>query len=168
MINCSVVAERILASVETYYLAQGWDLPERHYVAAGSHRLVAADDEHLAVCLVDVQPGASELGNKAGSYLSRGAGSYGTPRAQYALRIMRCIATVDDAGDPPTAAELNDDGVRLLLDPGRMMTALFAWRETESQALNANPMVTIGNCEVMGPMGGLSGHAVYFTIGPVQ
>lgn len=168
MINCAAVAQRMLTAVEDHFDTQGWDLPGRRYVAAGSHRLVAADDEHLAVCLVQMLPGISEQAGRSGSYLSRGVGAVSPPRAQYALRLMRCISTVDDAGDPPTAAELNDDGLRLMLDPGRLMTALFAWREVEIRPDNPNPNVTIGNCEVIGPMGGMAGHSVEITIGPVQ
>jgi hypothetical protein len=33
---------------------------------------------------------------------------------------------------------------------------------------NPNPNVTIGSCEVIGPLGGMSGHSVSITIGPVQ
>lgn len=167
-INCAAVAGRMLSAVVAHFTTKGWDLPERRYVAAGSHRLVAADDEHLAVCLVQMQPGISETAGRSTSYLSRAAGAVGPPRAEFALRLMRCIATLDDAGDPPTAAELHDDGMRMLLDPGRLMTALFVWRETELRVDNPNPNVTIGSCEVIGPLGGMSGHSVSITIGPVQ
>lgn len=168
MINCAAVAERLLAAIESHFAEQGWDLPARRYVAAGSYRLIAADDEHLAVCLAAMQPGISDQGGRAGAYLSRASGAVGPPRAEYAVRIMRCVSTVDDVGDVPSAAELNDDGLRLLLDPGRLMTAMFAWRETELRADNPNPNVTIGNCEPIGPLGGLAGHSVMMTIGPVQ
>lgn len=168
MINCAAVAGRMLTAIEDYFDSQGWDLPERRYVAAGSHRSIAADDEHIAICLSQMQPGLSDSGQRSGGYLSRGAGAVGPPRAEFAIRIMRCVSMVDDAGDPPTAAELHDDGMRLLLDPGRLMTALFNWRENEVRPDNPNAQVTIGSCEVIGPLGGLAGHSIEIVIGPVQ
>jgi hypothetical protein len=158
----------MLDAIESHYGAEGWDLPERRYVAAGSHRMIAADDEHLAISLSQMTPGASDASQRSGGYLSRGAGAIGPPRAEFAVRLMRCVATLDDTGEPPSTAELHDDGLRLLMDPGRLMTALFAWRENELHPANANPNVTIGACEVIGPMGGLAGHSVMIVIGPVS
>lgn len=158
----------MLTAIEDRFDSQGWDLPERRYVAAGSHRSIAADDEHLAICLSQMIPGLSDASQRGGGYLSRGAGAVGPPRAEFAIRIMRCIATVDSVGDVPSAAELHDDGMRLLLDPGRIMDALFVWRESEIRPDNPNAQVTIGSCEVIGPLGGLAGHSIEIVIGPVQ
>lgn len=167
MIDVAGVAQRMLTALENHFDAQGWDLPERRYVAAGSPNIIAADDEHLAVALSQI---ASSTGGTAGvtGYLSRAAGATGPPRATLTARLMRCVSTIDDSGEPPTVAELHADGVRLLADPGRLLTALFKWRETEVHPLNPNAIVDIGNVEVIGPMGGLAGHAVPIQISPVQ
>lgn len=168
MIDVAAVAQRMLSALEEYFDERSWDLPARRYVAAGSHRVMAADDEHLAVALVSMSPGASDQGNRVGGSLSRAVGAVMPPRAVLVARIMRCVATVDSRGFVPEAETLNDDGLRLLADPGRMITALMAWREAERTTLNANALTTIGSVEVIGPMGGLAGHAIEITIGPVQ
>jgi len=166
MIDVSGVAQRMLAAITAHFTANDWDLPERRYVAAGSPNILAADDEHLAVALSSMTSGAGA--HQAFGTLSRAAGTQGPPRATITARLMRCVPVIDDSGEPPDAAELNEAGVRLLRDPGRLIDALYTWRQTELQALNPNPQVEIGNVEVIGPMGGLAGHAVPVTISPVQ
>lgn len=167
MIDVSAVAQRMLTAIEAHFDAQSWDLPERRYLAAGSPNILAADDEHLAVALSAMAAGTTGVAGSVGQ-LSRAAGAQGPPRATITARLMRCVSTIDDSGEPPTAVELHADGLRLLADPGRLLTALFAWRLSELEAFNPNPTVEIGNVEVIGPMGGLAGHAVPIVISPVQ
>jgi len=167
MIDVAAVAQRMLTGIIAHFDAQGWDLPQRRYVAAGSPTILAADDEHLAVALASMQSGTGG-GTAAVGNLSRAAGTQGPPRATVTARLMRCVSTIDDTGEPPTAGELHADGVRLLADPGRLLDALFAWRRAELEAMNPNPLVEIGTVEVIGPMGGLAGHAVPIVMSPVQ
>jgi hypothetical protein len=165
LIDVAAVAERMLIALEAHFVTEGWDLPERQYVAAGSPNIIAADDEHLAVALSSM---AASPGRPVAAQLSRAAGSQGPPAAVLTARLMRCVSTVDDNGEVPTAAELHADGLRLLADPGRLLTALYAWRQDELTPLNPNANVEIGNVEVIGPMGGLAGHAVPVTLWPVH
>lgn len=169
MIDASAVAQRMLTGIVDHFDAQGWDLPDRRYVAAGSPTIIAADDEHLAVCLAAMHSGVTPRSlNATGGVQGRGARSVHTPRADFGVRLMRCVSTIDDSGEPPSADELHADGVRLLTDPGRLLTALYTWLNNDFQAYNPSPMTVLGDVDVIGPMGGLAGHTVKVTIGPVQ
>lgn len=163
MIDAVAVAERMLAGLIAQFEAEDWDLPERCYIAPGSPNVVADDGEHLVVALESLATGAGAAGGGAG-ILSRAAGTQGPPKAIFAARLMRCI----DPDVQPETASIHADGLRLLRDPGRLVHALYRWRETELEALNPNPMVDIGQVEVIGPMGGLAGHMAKITISPVQ
>lgn len=168
MIDAAAVAQRMLTAVEAYFDGQGWDLPERRYLAAGQPNILAADDEHLAVALSAMHSGITPRSLNQTGVPSKGSRSMHVPRADLKVRLMRCIATIDDSGEPPAPAELTADGLRLLADPGRLLTALFDWQLHDTQPINTNPEVIIGDVEVVGPMGGLAGHMVSVTIGPVQ
>jgi hypothetical protein len=163
VIDASAVAQRMLAGVVARFTEQGWDLPERCYVAPGSPNVVADDGDHLVVALESLGSGIGATTGGAGM-LSRAAGSQGPPKATFGVRLMRCI----DPDVAPATESIHDDGVRLLLDPGRLLDALFVWRETELHPRNPNPMVDIGQVEVIGPMGGLAGHMAKVVISPVQ
>lgn len=170
MIDVAAVAQRMLSFVEGYFAEQGWDLPERRYIAAGSPSILAADDEHLAVALSAMHSGVTPRSLNQTGTPSHGARSMHVPRADFKLRLMRCVSVVDSRGYVPTASALNDDGLRLMADPGRLITALFAWQGAAASppGIDTNPQVVIGDVEVIGPLGGLAGHAVQLTIGPVQ
>lgn len=168
MIDAAAVAQRMLTAVEGYFDAHSWDLPERRYLAAGSPTILAADDEHLAVALSAMHSGITPRSLNQTGVPSRGARSMHVPRADFKVRLMRCVSTIDDSGQPPTPDELTTDGLRLLADPGRLLTALFDWQNHDTQPVFTNPEVVIGDVEVVGPMGGLAGHMVTVIIGPVQ
>jgi hypothetical protein len=163
MIDVSAVAQRMLTGIVTHFDARGWDLPERCYLAPGSPNALADDGEHLVVALESLGTGAAGATGGAG-ILSRAAGSQGPPKATFAARLIRCI----DPSAVPETESIHEDGLRLLRDPGRLLDALYVWRQTELEALNPNPMVDIGQVDVIGPMGGLAGHMAKVTICPVQ
>jgi hypothetical protein len=167
-IDAAGVAQRMLAGVVAFFDAQGWDLPERRYIAAGSPTILAADDEHIAVGLAAMHSGITPRSLNQTGAPSRGARSVHVPRADFTVRVMRCVATIDDDGQPPDPDELTADGLRLLADPGRLLTALFGWQDTDATLRAVNPAVVVGDVDVIGPMGGLAGHAVKVTVGPVQ
>lgn len=162
-IDASALAQRMLAGVVAHFEAQDWELPERCYVAPGSPNVIADDGEHLVIALESLGTGAATASG-GGGMLSRAAGAQGPPKAVFGARLMRCI----DPDVAPETASIHADGVRLLLDPGRLLDALFTWRESELHPLNPNPMVDIGQVGVIGPMGGLAGHMAKVTISPVQ
>ncbi len=163
MIDVSAVAQRMLAGIVDHFDAQSWDLPERCYIAPGSPNVIADDGEHLVVALESLATGAAGATGGAGMP-SRAAGSQGPPKAILAARLLRCI----DPDVAPETASIHEDGVRLLLDPGRLLDALYTWRETELHAMNPNPIVDIGQVDTIGPMGGYAGHMAKISISPVQ
>lgn len=164
MIDVAAPAQRLLDAVVDHFADHDWDLPPRRYIAAGQQAGIAADDEHLAVALATVQRGASENSRGGGSSPAYGAGAAPLVRAEYLLRLMRCVAVVDDDGTPPTAQQIHADGLRLLEDPGHLLAALYAWGEAEPH----NATVNFGPIEPVGPEGGLAGHLVRVTLAPVQ
>ena len=165
MIDVAAPALRLLDAVVDHFADHDWDLPPRRYIAAGQQAGIAADDEHLAVALAAVHRGAAENSRGGGSSSpAYGAGAAPLVRADYLLRLMRCVAVVDDDGTPPTAQQIHADGLRLLEDPGHMLAALYAWGEAEPH----NATVNFGPIEPVGPEGGLAGHLVRVTLAPVQ
>lgn len=161
-------AQRMLDAVVAYFTTQGWDLPPRCYLTAGDPMAAAADDAHLLVGLDRILPGASDVTARGGALLSKGLGSVNMNRAVYLVRLMWCIAVPSDDGDIPSAATLNADGVRLLRDPGRLLTALIDWRENEPLTASGNGLVTIGQVDTLGPGGGMAGCTATVTISPIQ
>ncbi|MDN5919086.1 MAG: hypothetical protein L0I76_28995 [Pseudonocardia sp.] len=164
MIDVAAPAVRILDAVVAHFEDRGWELPARRYVAVGAQHAIAVDDEHLIVSLVQMTPGASDTTARGGGYPARGASATMMPRATYMIRLMRCVATVDDDGHPPPAATLHADGLRLLADPGRLLDSVYAWAEAEPH----NATVTLGQVDPEGPEGGLAGHMLAVTLAPVQ
>lgn len=164
MIDVAAPARRLLDAVVDHFADHDWDLPARRYIAAGQQAGIAADTEHLAVALATVQRGASENSRGGGGSPAHGAGAAPLVRAEYLLRLMRCVAVVDDDGTPPTAQQIHADGLRLLEDPGHMLAALYAWAEAEPH----NATVNFGPIEPVGPEGGLAGHLVRVALAPVQ
>ena len=125
---------------------------------------LAADGEHLAVAFAALHRGASAQSRGFSGSPAHGAGAAPLVRAEYVLRLLRCVAVVDDQGDAPATAQIHADGRRLLADPGRLLDALYAWAAAEPHNLT----VDFGPIEPVGPEGGLAGHLVRVTISPVQ
>jgi hypothetical protein len=164
-IDVAAVANRMLTAIVDYFTTRDWDLPERRYIAAGLPTMIADDDEHLAVCLSSMSSGVSQRATTSISGVqARGARSMHVPRANFGVRVIRCISS--DVS--PSAEELQADGERVLADPGRLLTALFHWVDTDNAAYATNPMTTIGDVEPFGPMGGVAGHIIKVVVGPVQ
>lgn len=164
VIDVAAPALRLLDAVVAHFAANGWDLPERRYVAHGAQHSMAVDDAHLLVSLVQVVPGPADNTERAGGLPGSGIGAIAMPRATLMLRLMRCVTTVDAKGRAPAAAKLHEDGLRLLADPGRMLSAIEAWLAAERLQKTA----TWGEIEPQGPEGGISGHLAVVTISPIQ
>lgn len=163
MIDVAAPAERILDAVIAHHTAHGWDLPAARYIAAGQVQALAADGEHLAIAFSTLQRGAAATSRGPASP-GKGAGASPLVRADFMLRLLRCVAVVDDEGHAPPVAQIHADGLRLLQDPGRILDALYAWAETEPHNLT----VDFGPVEPVGPEGGLAGHLCRVTLSPVQ
>ena len=163
MIDVAAPAQRLLQAVIDHFESHDWDLPGRRYLAPGQQAGLAVDDEHLCVALVQLRRAAAE-GSRQGSSPGKGAGPATLASATYLLRLMRCVATLDDEGHAPPAHEINADGLRLMADPGQLMDAVFAWAAAEPHNLTVDP----GPVEPLGPEGGYAGHSIRITLAPVQ
>lgn len=164
MIDVAAPAARILDFIVNYFADHDWDLPPRRYLAAGQQQGIAADDEHLCVSLAGLYRGASVNSRAASGSPAKGAGAAPLARAEYFVRLLRCVATVDDEGRPPAAAQVHADGLRLMEDPGQLLDALYSWAAAEPHNLT----VDFGPVEPVGPEGGLAGHLVRVILAPAQ
>lgn len=163
MIDVAAPAQRLLAAVVDHFEANDWDLPPRRYLAPGQQQGIAVDDEHLCVAEVQLRRGAAENSRQQPSP-GKGVASATLASATYLLRLMRCVATIDDDGHPPTAAQITADGLRVMADSGQLLDAVYAWAESEPHNLTVDP----GPVEPLGPEGGFAGHTIRITLAPVQ
>ena len=161
-INPGPLAARLMATVLATYEKAGVELPERQYLAPGP--LAAWDGPHLAVTLTGTLPGTSDTSARPGGLPGKGVGSMSIPRATYDARVLRCIPTLDDDGNAPTAEELTEATETLLRDLGLLLDAAYAWAAKE----NPNVTVTVGQATPLGPEGQLAGYAVHCTASPIQ
>lgn len=168
MIDALAPGQRMLDALVGHFTDRGWDLPARRYLSAGNPLNVAADDEHLMIGLDRLIPGSTDVSPRAGGWPSRGIGSVSIPRANYLVRLMWCVTGSNEDALIPAAEHLHADAQRLLRDPGRLLDALYTWREQEPLATSPNALVTIGQIDTVGPTGYLAGCAATVTIAPVQ
>lgn len=150
-------ATRLLAAMVTEF---GAALPARYYLAPGP--LAAWDGEHLAVSCTQVLPGTSDSSARAGGLPSRHAGSMQIPRAVYEARILRCVPTVDDSGQPPSAAAIQAASEGILADLGLLLAGVYRFLGDSPQGV-----ATAGQADPLGPEGGLSGYRVVVTYSPL-
>ena len=170
----AALAERCLDAIVARYQREGWPLPmgpgvnpvPYAYVGGGDPNVIAQDDEQLVVMLDGLSPGASDASQRSGGVASRGVASVVIPRASLVVRLLRCVPTVNDNGDPPSRAELHESGMVLMADVGRVLAALYEWRRTETGAAGSGS-VTLGQARSIGPSGGLAGFLFDVTVSPV-
>lgn len=101
------LAEELLASVATRLEDAGLTVPSRQYVTVGEVALDCPEQLVVAVTgLVHAFPG------------EEAAMAICAPPRSVALSVWltRCVPTVQENGDPPTAAALNASGVELATD----------------------------------------------------
>jgi len=105
-----------------------------------------------------VDPG--EFPNGRGSALDEGA----DPGVFWAVELgagsARCAPTIDDAGNPPTAAQLERSAAELADDAGRIRRTVLC----EMQKLPAVEAVWIGEQSSVGPSGGCVGQEVLVAV----
>ena len=103
------VATDILECTAARLTAYGIDVPTRQYVHMGEVALDCCDPGQLVVTvsnLTHAMPGAGEE-----------IAVCSPPRSvTFDVWLNRCVPTLDDNGDPPTAAELDDSAETLLTD----------------------------------------------------
>lgn len=166
MIDAAAPAQRLLDAVVAFYENHDFELPGRRYLAAGQQSGVAVDDEHLCVALAALNQGAAQNA-RGGGGPAYGAGAT-LIRAEYLLRLMRCVAVGDLAEDGtvllPTAAQITADAKNVMADAGQLMAAAIAWADAEPH----NATVQFGPVEPHGPEGGFAGHSIRVTLSPAQ
>lgn len=163
MIDVAAPAQRLLDAVIAFYDDHDWDLPARRYLAPGQQQGVAVDDEHLCVAVAGLYRGASDQARQVQSP-AHGAGASTLVRADLLLRLMRCVAVVDDDGRAPPAHQITADALAVWADAGQLMAAVIAWAEAEPH----NATVSLGPVTPHGPDGGFAGHSIRVTLAPVQ
>lgn len=77
------------------------------------------------------------------------------------LGVIRCIATVNDRGQPPTALEVTNDGINALTDAACLYDFLTAL-EPPTVGLG---MLRVDGWQPLGPMGGCAGGEWTITVG---
>lgn len=159
--NPAAPAARLLAAVEAHYQSLGVALPARRYLLAGNAAGAAWDDEHVSVSLNAVQPGPSPASQRTA--LAPHQVGVVMPRGVYEIRILRCWPTVDDDGDPPPAEDINAAAVTLMRDAGLILGALHAYAAADDTA----GIMTVGEVQPLGPLGGLAGYACVITLSPM-
>lgn len=166
-INLAALARRCLDAVVAHHDEHGWHLPERRYLAAGEPNAIAADDEHLAVMLEGMQPGSSQQAQRGQVVQSRGARAQLLPRATLVVRLMRCIPVGDEYG-APDADVIDESGMELFTDVGRVLSSLYAWAGSENSGPMLNGQVSFGQVMSLGPSGGIAGWMFPVDVSPVQ
>lgn len=128
------------------------ELPDRRYVHAGD---VAFDCEQVVVAGQDLThafPGESA------------AILVCSPPRHVALEvwIVRCVPSLKDNGDPPTAAELDAAAYQTLVDQWTLAYVLWAFRDDWSGPCAS---LLFGPVEIVGPEGAYSAvKATVFTL----
>ena len=122
--------------------------PARQYVADGN--LVAWDCAQLVVAVDSTQ---NTDGNPAAEY--QGPAAMAARVATLAIWLLRECPTVDDEGQPPTAAAIDASAQVVLADPTIMLDAL--WTEYRAGTLIGCHGLAFQRWQAVGPMGGLTG-----------
>lgn len=143
-------------------------------VTAYLHALLARAEERLDPTpeLVIVSPGANvawdnccgQLWARIVNYtpptgarqVRKADGSLCSPRRQATIEIgvLRCVAVVNDQGNPPTEAELNADGEQVLLD-AEALWQMLSCEVKVREVIRWTPL---------GPQGGCAGGHWQFTV----
>lgn len=72
-------------------------------------------------------------------------------RVRLEVAVIRCVATINDQGVPPSARQMGEDEAMLLRDMGEMQAAL------QDAELPRDSWLTLGSWSPLGPDGGCAG-----------
>ena len=75
------------------------------------------------------------------------------------MGVYRCVAVLDDAGNPPTCDQITADATKLLSDAAAMrLAAVCCFPE------GADTIAVVGDYQPLGPQGGCAGGALSITV----
>lgn len=155
------MAADLLTRVAAYCAERSHDLPAQQYVAPGNSQTIAYDGPAVQVCVDYVSPGQPGL-DQAGlaqAFLGR-------RYAQYAVTVLRECAAGDEAGNPPTAEQIQADAQANIADIAIVQAALESVRDGCRAAGGWAPRgspVSVGRTQSVGPSG-----AVVAAVGVIQ
>lgn len=145
----------LLDAVEDHFaVAPAISLPERSYVTIGTP---AIDCEQVVVSVPQFftgLPGAAYVGP-----LVPGV----TSAVEFAVSIIRCVANMDERGNPPTVAAMQADAQALLADADRLRAAMFIAKKN-GVFEDCNDLV-IAETVAIGPEGGFGGWSQVVRVG---
>jgi hypothetical protein len=72
---------------------------------------------------------------------------------QFGIGVLRCVATIDDRGNPPGAVKINADGAQFSKDMSNLLASVVCLGEA-----------TINEAVPLGPQGTCAGSEVRFTL----
>lgn len=145
------LARDMLEAVAGYYQANGLALPYPRFVTTGQ---VVADCELAAV---SVQRLFSHAGDVSAEVVPgvRAHVGHAMRGMVAAVSVLRCVPTLDEAGDPPPADAV-EDGARLVLaDAQHTWNALYD-AHRDGRLTSCNSLVW-GGWDAYGPEGGIAG-----------
>lgn len=148
------LGQDLLAAVVDHFTDETIDLPERRYVTIGAP---AIDCEQVVVSVSQFfsgLPGAAYVGP-----LVPGV----TSSVEFAVSVVRCVATPDDRGNPPTVEDLATDAQALLADADTLRAAMFIAKK-DGVFDNCNDIV-IAETTAVGPEGGFGGWSQLIRVG---
>lgn len=112
------LAHQLLAAVVDYYPTDGpFVLPDRRYVADASP---AWDEPQVTVQCLRVYPCAGDPNVE----VSATVGELVQIGAEFGVQIVRCRATLDDEGDAPTVAEIEENAIAVNTDALTVLSAV--------------------------------------------
>lgn len=125
------------------------DPPERHYVSDGP--LVAWDCEQVVVTAETMTGHAGDVSVEDQSPI----GCLVMRAALLGVWVVRCAPTMDDDGDPPSAAAIDTNAAVMLQDPLMVANALVA--AYRAGTLSHCHGISLQGWQGIGPEGGLTG-----------
>lgn len=158
-------AQSILTNLATELTARGIDVPTRQYITTGG---LAHDfaGQKCAEAFVITWDGLFQ------GLVSQGAGNLvNAPircamplTAQYTLALLRCVPMLKAGGKAPSESELQTSGEALMLDAMTLPAALIDLHLAAGLCDSDCDLVGIGQVQPIGPLGGVGGVAMTFSV----
>lgn len=151
-------AHELLLHINTYFVAQGVDLPDRRYVTLGepAHDLgPEAGTDCAGQVTVSMDFIGSGLPGAETSDSNQTRGCTITDFVSYTIELVRCVPTLENDGTPPSLTDLDDSALDLSIDGYLLRRSIHnAW----SSGVFCNCQdIAIGRLEVISPRGGVAG-----------
>lgn len=168
-LNVLEIAQTLRDGVAEHWAArtdpQVQALPDRRLLLGGDAALVSWDCEQLTVALQGVGNGQSDDTAATAPQLGAGTSVFNTRHAVFEVLLLRCVATLDDDGNPPPDATLEAEGELLLRDAGMLSQALTEIASRVKQRLlEPGGIARVGQILPVGPEGGFAGNVGLFQV----